>query len=380
MSDRTMGVVSTAMKADEKRTALHPDQIEKIDADLRARIVLERGYGERFGVPDSVLEPLVRAMVPREKVFDCDIVLLPKPTEGDFQYFREGQVVWGWPHCVQGPAITQVAIDKKLTMLAWEEMHHWDGDAFHLHVFHVNNELAGYGSVLHALNLAGICGHYGSHRRAAVIGFGSVGRGAIHALQGQGFADVTLFTKRPGPAVRAPIPGARHWQYAKVAKGQPDAEVILTDERMPMAKALGHFDIIVNAILQDTDDPEMFLWRRELDQLKERTLIIDVSCDEGMGFEFAKPTSFADPWFQVGDRGVRYYAVDHTPSYLWNTATWNISRALRPFIRDVMDGPEGWDRNSTLTRALEIREGTIVNPKILSFQNRDAAYPHPIKG
>jgi alanine dehydrogenase len=380
MSERTLGVVSTPMKADEKRAPLHPDHIARIDADLRARMVLERGYGERFGVSDDVLAPLVKGLASREEVFACDIVLLPKPTEGDFRFFREGQTIWGWPHCVQGPAITQVAIDKKLTLIAWEEMHHWDGDTFHLHVLHVNNELAGYGSVLHALNLAGICGHYGAHRRAAVIGFGSVGRGAIHALQGQGFADITLFTKRPGPAVRAPIPGVRHWQYRKIAAGQPEAEVILTDEPMPMPKALGHFDIIVNAILQDTDDPELFVRNDELDQLKERALIVDVSCDEGMGFEFAKPTSFADPWFGVGDRGVRYYAVDHTPSYLWNTATWNISRAIRPFLRDVMDGPEGWDRNTTIRRAIEIRDGVVKNEKILRFQDREAVYPHRRRG
>lgn len=379
MSELTLGIVSTAHKENEKRAALHPDHIAKLAPDLRERILLEEGYGVRFGVPDEVLAPLVRAIVPRQKVFDADIVLLPKPTEGDFASFREGQVIWGWPHCVQGPEITQVAIDKKLTLIAWEEMHHWDGDAFHLHVFHVNNELAGYGSVLHALNLTGICGHYGSHRRAAVIGFGSVGRGAVHALQGQGFPDITLFTKRPGPAVRAPIPGARHWQYQRVQSDQPEVEVLLTDERMPMAKALGHFDIIVNAILQDTDNPEMFLYQRELDQLRDRTLIIDVSCDAGMAFEFARPTSFADPMFEVGDNGVRYYAVDHSPSYLWNTATWNISRALQPFLRDVMDGPDAWKANLTLDRAIEIQDGVIRNPKILRFQNRAEAYPHPVQ-
>ncbi|MFT7519227.1 MAG: alanine dehydrogenase, partial [Kiritimatiellia bacterium] len=201
--------------------------------------------------------------------------------------------------------------------------------------------------------------------------------GAIHALKGQGFDDVTLFTKRSGPAVRAPIPGVRHWQYARVEKGKPEVEVILNDSRMPMPEALGHFDLVVNAILQDTDNPEMFVTNPCLDQLKERTIIVDVSCDEGMAFEFAKPTSFADPWFVVGDRGIRYYAVDHTPSYLWNTATWNISRALQPFLRDVMAGPEGWDANDTIRRAIEIRDGVIQNARILNFQKRDAAFPHP---
>ena len=38
-----------------------------------------------------------------------------------------------------------------------------------------------------------------------------------------------------------------------------------------------------------------------------------------------------------------YYAVDHSPSYLWDAATWEISEALLPFLPTVMAGPEAWD-------------------------------------
>jgi hypothetical protein len=44
-----------------------------------------------------------------------------------------------------------------------------------------------------------------------------------------------------------------------------------------------------------------------------------------------------------------------------------------------MRGPEAWEKNETLRRAVEIREGGIVNPKILSFQHREKNYPHPIR-
>ena len=105
------------------------------------------------------------------------------------------------------------------------------------------------------------------------------------------------------------------------------------------------------------------------------TLIVDVSCDEGMGFEFARPTPFSDPTFVVG-HDVHYYGVDHSPSYLWNSATWEISEALLPFLRPVLSGPGAWEADETVHRAVEIRDGVVVNPKILSFQRRDAAYPH----
>lgn len=379
MSDKqlTMGVVGTSFKENEHRAPIHPDHLDGIDEALRRRMWFERGYGVRFGLADSELEPKVAGLCSREELFaKCDMMLLPKPTEQDFPFFREGQILCGWPHCVQGDAITQLAIDKKLTLLAWEAMHLWNGDAWDLHVFHLNNELAGYCSVMHALTLKGITGHYGRVRKACVISFGSTGRGAIHALQGLGFGDVTLFTQRPGHTVAAPIPSLKHWQFRRAAPGSQDAVVLLPDEKMPMSKAIGHFDVCVNCILQDTDEPLNFVKNSEIGDLRKGTLIVDVSCDLKMGFEFARPTSFEEPTFTVGDGRALYYGVDHTPSYLWDAASYEISVAIVPLLPELLAGPQAWRANATLARSIEVQDGVIANRKILSFQGRKSEYPH----
>ncbi len=377
MPGLTMGVIGTSFKENEHRAPIHPDHLQKISPELRERMWFEHGYGVRFGMSDEVLGQKVAGLATREELFaTTDIVLLPKPTEADFPFFREGQILWGWPHCVQGQAITQLAIDKKLTMIAWEAMHLWKGDQWELHVFHLNNELAGYASVLHALQLKGMTGHYGKALRCCVISFGSTGRGAIHALQGLGYSDITLFTRRPGHTVSSPIPSVKHWQYRRVGD-TPRAEVVLDESTMTMARALGHFDVIVNCTFQDTDAPFMYLHDSEIEELRPGTVIIDVSCDEGMAFEFAKPTSFEAPAFEVGGSGrCLYYAVDHTPSYLWNSATQEISTALMPYVETVMAGPDAWHADETIRRSIEIESGRIRNSKILSFQGRSAEWPH----
>ena len=135
---------------------------------------------------------------------------------------------------------------------------------------------------------------------------------------------------------------------------------------MPAAAFLAQHDIVVNCVLQDTDAPLMFVSENELDAFAPGSLLVDVSCDLGMGFDFARPTSFEEPMLTFGD-GVAYYGVDHSPSYLWNSATWGISEALIPFVRTVMDGPAAWDADATISRAIEIRDGVVANPKILSL-------------
>ena len=372
-----LGVLATSSKENESRLPIHPHHIEQIDPDLRADMILERGYGQRFGVSDEHLAALVAGVLPHDQVIaNADVVLLPKPTPHDLRTLHDGQVLWGWPHAVQDPDLTQTAIDKRLTLIAWEAMNHWtpSGD-FMVHVFHMNNEMAGYCSVLHAMTLIGCTGHYGRHLRAAVIGFGNTARGAITALQALGVHDLTVLTMRDLTAVAAPIPSVT-MDHMERTQDDPGRTVVLTpDGPVPTAAFLAGHDIVVNCVLQDTDAPLMFVCEDELDAFTAGSLIVDVSCDQGMGFDFARPTSFEQPMLTVGD-GVSYYGVDHSPSYLWNSATWGISEALIPFLRPVMEGPTAWDADRTIRLAIEIRDGVVANPKILSFQGRSTEHPH----
>ena len=378
MSQLTLGLLATSSKENELRLPIHPQHFDRIDADLRARIVLEQGYGDRYGVSEDVLATQVGAIRSREEVIaTSDVVLLPKPTLADVASLREGQVLWGWPHAVQDIGLTQLCIDKRLTLVAWEAMNHWTSSgSFVVHVFHMNNELAGYCSVLHAMTLVGTTGHYGRPLTAVVIGFGNTARGAVTALTALGVHDVTVLTMRDVTAVSSPVPSVM-LHHLDRAEADPSRTTVQTDTGTISAAAfLARHDIVVNCVLQDTDAPLMFVSDAEVAEFASGSLLVDVSCDLGMGFAFARPTSFEKPTFAVGD-GVTYYGVDHSPTFLWNSATWSISEALIPYLRTVMDGPSAWDSDRTISMALEIREGVILNPKILSFQGRSADYPHP---
>ncbi|WP_442544490.1 N(5)-(carboxyethyl)ornithine synthase [Arthrobacter sp. KN11-1C] len=373
----TLGILSSSRKPDERRLPVHPLHLERIAPELRQYIRLERGYGESFGFSDSQLEPLVGGMASREQLIsDSDVILLPKPQPEDLADLRDGQVLWGWPHCVQDRAITQLAIDKKLTLIAFEAMNHWASDGgFGLHVFHKNNELAGYCSVIHALALTGSTGDYGRRLSAVVIGFGATARGAVTALNAHGIHDVQVLTNRGVAAVGSPIHSVRIVQFDHDQNAPFLSEVITDRGRLPLAPFLAASDIVVNCTLQDPNAPLTYLRTEDLDAFQPGSLIVDVSCDEGMGFSWARTTTFAEPMFTVGDH-INYYAVDHSPSYLWNSSSWEISEALLPFLETVISGPDAWAANETISRAIEIRDGIIRNPDVLQFQGRAADYPH----
>jgi alanine dehydrogenase len=372
-----LGVVARSSKQNERRLPLHPHHLARIPDDLREHVYLERGYGDRYGLSDDQLKGWVAGFRTREQlVEECDVILQPKPLLSDVAALRVGQVLWGWPHCVQNDELTQVAIDRELTLIAFEAMNHWNSDgSFNLHVFHKNNEIAGYSSVLHAMQIAGSTGDYGRRLRAVVIGFGATARGAVTALNALGVHDVDVLTHRQAAAVAAPIHSARILHFDQDDTTARVSHVVTRSGKLPLAAFLAEHDIIVNCVLQNPNAPLMFMTHDDLAAVAPSTLIVDVSCDEGMGFSWARPTMFADPTFVVGDH-VLYYAVDHSPSYLWNSATWEISEALLPFLRTVMAGSDAWDADDTIRRAIEIRDGVIRNPAILAFQGRAPEHPY----
>ncbi len=371
----SLGVIASSRKENEKRLPIHPDHFELIPQELRGSIRFETGYGEPFGVSDEELSRLFGGVTDRDRLISAsDVVLLPKPLAQDLQELKEGGVLWGWPHCVQQRDITQTAIDRRLTLIAWEAMFTWRRGMREMHIFERNNEMAGYCGVIHALGLVGQDGLYGPPSRACVLSHGSVSRGAIFALQGRGFADITVYTRRPPWAVHDKIVGCRYGQMVDAESGEGLSVVEETGIVRPMPDALSQMDVIVNGILQNTDHPLMYLAQGEESRLNPGALIVDVSCDLAMGFPFARPTSFEEPSFPVGH--ATYYAVDHTPTYCWKSASWELSRALSPFIETVMSGPEAWEQDETVKRSIEICDGVIQNQKVLGFQNRSPDYPH----
>jgi len=125
-------------------------------------------------------------------------------------------------------------------------------------------------------------------------------------------------------------------------------------------------------VLQKPNDPNVFIQDEDIIKFKKECLIIDISCDRGMGFSFANPTDFSQPLRKVGN--ISYYAVDHTPSLLWDSASWEISDSLIPYLGNFVEKRD----DPVLNSAADVRDGIILNKDILLFQNRSFEYPYMI--
>ena len=375
-----MGVIGTSKKEDERRVPIHPEHLKRLPEHIRKQLIFEKGYGKPFNIEDEEIIELTGGMATRHEILsDIGSVIIAKPILSDLEELKTGGILWGYPHCAQQKQITQTAIDKKLTLIAFEDMYVWNPNGqIGRHTFYKNNEMAGYCAVIHALQLKGIDGHYGNQRKAIIFSFGAVSRGAIYALKAHGFRDITICIQRPDHEVREEVLDAHYTRVRKGKENEPRLVVVEHDgSERPLLDLIHESEIIINGTYQDTDDPINYVNENEKSMLNPGTLIIDVSCDEGMGFYFAKPTTFKNPIIKVDN--IDYYAVDHTPSYFWESASRSISAAMIVHLPSVIAGRESWHINKTIENAINIDKGVIVKDTILRFQNRETAYPHKVK-
>ena len=99
MSLLTVGVFGTSRKKQEKRVPIHPGHLNWIDREVRSHLLFEEGYGLPFGMNDAELATMSAGVLSRTELFEqCDIALLAKPVQEDFDAMKEGTIHWGWPH------------------------------------------------------------------------------------------------------------------------------------------------------------------------------------------------------------------------------------------------------------------------------------------
>lgn len=307
-------------KENENRRALTLESL--IDIKNKSSIFVEVGYGLVMGISD---EDFIKAgvnVVSREETLTKDIICDPKI--GDAEYLSElnNQTIFGWVHAVQNRDITDKIIDGKLTAYAWENMFE-DGR----HLFWRNNEIAGEAAILHAYMCHGI---FPYDSKVAVIGRGNSARGAIKTLNYMG------------------------------------AEVISYDRKTEqlLRKEIGAYDVIVNAVLWDTNRNDHIIYKEDLARMKKNAMIIDISCDRNGGIETSIPTSIENPTYFVD--GIRHYVVDHTPSIFHKTTSESISQVVASVLDTLIEG----EPSDVLINAKCIDNGKILDENIINFQNR----------
>lgn len=310
-------------KENEKRRALVPSDIKFIKN--KSQVFIEEDYGKVLGYSDDdYLVEGIGGVCSRDEILTKDIICDPKIGDAEYLERLHNQTIFGWVHAVQNKDITDKIINNKLTAFAWEDMYESGR-----HNFWRNNEIAGEAAIMHAYLLHG---DFPYNTKVAVLGRGNVAKGAIKTLNYLG-ANVISYDRKTENLFR---------------------------------KEIADFDVVVNAILWDTKRTDHIIYKEDLKRMKKGAMIVDISCDRNGGVETSIPTTIDNPDYFID--GIRHYVVDHTPSLFYKTTTKELSSEFVKFADlFITDVPES---NETLRNSLAIKQGIIVDRRIIDFQKR----------
>ncbi|MDK3017362.1 alanine dehydrogenase [Pseudodonghicola flavimaris] len=321
------------IKPQEFRVGLTPNAAREAVAHGH-EVIVEAGAGLGAGFTDADYTAAGAALVSdaAEIFARADLVIKVKePQPVERQQLREGQILFTYLHLAPDPDQTRDLLASGATCIAYETV---TDDRGGLPLLAPMSEVAGklapqVGAwTLQKANggrgvlLGGVPGV--GPARVLVIGGGVVGTHAARVAAGMG-AEVTVLDRS--------LPRLR---YLDDVFGR-DFRTGYASEGL-LAEHLAQADLVVGAVLIPGAEAPKLVRRNDLARMKPGAALVDVAIDQGGCFETSRPTTHADPIFEID--GIQHYCVANMPGAVARTATIALGNATMPFLLALAD--KGW--------------------------------------
>ncbi|MDQ2094489.1 alanine dehydrogenase [Rhodalgimonas zhirmunskyi] len=343
------------IKPQEFRVGLTPNAAVEAVAHGH-NVIIERGAGVGAGFPDEAYEAAGATLVDTaEEVFATAdmIVKVKEPQAGERKMLREGQLLFTYLHLAPDPEQTHDLLASGCTAIAYETV---TDDRGGLPLLAPMSEVAGkLAPQVGAWTLQKANGGRGTllggvpgvgRGKVLVIGGGVVGTHAARIASGMG-AEVTVLDM--SLARLRYLDDAFRGEFATGYAG-----------RAYTAELLQEADMVVGAVLIPGAAAPKLVSREQLSTMKPGAALVDVAIDQGGCFETSKPTTHADPIYEVD--GIMHYCVANMPGAVARTSTIALGNATMPFMLALAD--KGWKQacadDPNLLNGLNVHAGKLT--------------------
>jgi len=119
-------------------------------------------------------------------------------------------------------------------------------------------------------------------------------------------------------------------------------------------------DLLIGAVLVTGERAPHLVSADTVAGMREGSVIIDISVDQGGCIETTRPTDYTDPVFVVD--GVIHFGVTNMPGAVPRTASQALSAALTPWVSHLAQAD--WQQNPVLARGINVQNGEVVHPAL----------------
>ncbi len=314
----------------EYRVGLPPAGVEILTQHGHT-VYIEHDAGVGAGFSDQEFEKAgARIAYAVEEVFGrSDLILkVARPLQEELDWIQPGAAVAGFLHLASTRQDRMdVLLAKKITAIAWEQVSLADGS---LPVLRPLSQIGGLMTAQIAARL--LQNNWGGKgillggipgvppAEVAILGAGAAGLHAARGFLGLG-AHVTLLD-------------IDMTALQKAAELFPTAITMIASRRN-IDRVCHYADVVVGAVLVPGGRTPVIVPRTTIKTMKPRTLIIDLSIDQGGCFETSRPTLHDQPTYV--DEGILHYCVPNIPGVVGRTSTHAFFNAAMPYILELAD-------------------------------------------
>ena len=351
-------------RAEEHRVGLAPTNAELLTAAGHV-CWIEKDAGRGAGFPDADYEKAgAKIVYSGEEVYGrADLVVkVSKPTEPEIAWLKEGSILMGFLHLAAGRRDrVDALLAKKVTAIAYETVQCDDGT---LPVLVPLSHMGGLmlpqvaGSLLQndhggkGILLSGVPGV--PPAEVVILGAGTFGTAAARAFLGIGSSVYML----DQDLVRL--------QSLEDKLGIGRHLVLMVAHATNIRKVVSFADVLVGAIHIPGVRSPVVVTRDMVRSMKPRSVIMDISIDQGGCVETSRPTTHRDPTFVA--ENVTHYCVPNVTSVVARSATYALSNAAWPYVTAVAD--LGFETAlaslSSLRRGVATHQGHVVDARLAS--------------
>jgi alanine dehydrogenase len=348
-------------RAFEYRVGLFPAGV-KLLTQLGHTVYVEHEAGLTAGFSDQEYESAgAKIVYSSHEVFGrADLLLkVARPLSEEIEWLRPDTTLAGLLHLgsARHDKIEKL-LEKNITAIAYEQITLPDGTVpIRKPLSYIGGTLAAQiGARLLQSNAGGkgilIGGAPGvPPAEIAIIGAGIAGSCAAKAFSGMGAHLTVLDTNI----------GALEEIYSSLT-----GVVTMVSNSINIARVCSYADIVVGTAFIPGERTPILVSRELVRKMKTRSVIMDISIDEGGCFETSHPTTHEKPTYV--EEGVIHYCVPNMPSVVARTATYAFLNAAMPFILQIVTNgaDKAIEENPGIRRGVGTHHGEIYHISSLS--------------
>ncbi|NEZ03864.1 alanine dehydrogenase [Wenzhouxiangella sp. XN201] len=318
-------------------------------------VLIQSGAGDKSGFSDDDFRQAGVDVLPDAEALYGKaelVVKVKEPIDGDLDHLRSDHLLFCYLHLAAEPKLTDRLLDIGLTGVAFETVEDSDGS---LPLLAPMSNIAGRIGVqvgTHLLHqpeggrgvlLGGLPAADRGH--VVVLGAGAAGGNSARLAAASG-ARVTVFDKRQDRLAEMMAIGPN------VTALYPYVETV--------AEFVSKADLVIGAVLVTGARAPHVITREMISSMNEGAVVVDISVDQGGCVETTRPTTYADPTYQVD--GVTHFAVTNMPGAVPRTSSQALSAAILPYVQH-MARPD-WLQVEALAKGVNVRDGELVHPAL----------------